>query len=118
MNDFALFGTTIYPDGTDKCATTQQKPMSDDDQLRRLLDRAARKTGEQLGEATAAYRRAKHAATLPTDEDGDRRLVCRRYAERRAVSFDARARPVCYEPGHTDCEGCIEDIEAGYIEPW
>lgn len=92
--------------------------MSNEDRLRRLLDRAARKTGEQVGEATAAYRRAKHAAQLPADDAGQRKLVCRRYAERRVVSFDARARPACYEPGHTDCEGCIEDIEAGCIEPW
>ena len=50
--------------------------------------------------------------------EGRARIVCRRYAERRAVSLDERLRPVCYDADHPDCQGCVEDIDAGTIETW
>jgi hypothetical protein len=56
--------------------------------------------------------------TLPTDEDGRAKIVCRRHATKRAVALDAEGRPACFEAGHTDCVGCVEDIEADRIETW
>ena len=75
-------------------------------------------TDEQLSEAREAYRVAKNARQLPSDETGRVRLVCRRYAERRAVALDDSYRPACYETDHPDCEGCAEDVREGRIETW
>ncbi len=75
-------------------------------------------TDEQLSEAREAYRVAKNARKLPSDENGRVRLVCRRYAERRAAALDDSYRPACYEAGHPDCEGCTEDVREGRIETW
>ncbi|KMT45871.1 hypothetical protein EL22_26560 [Halostagnicola sp. A56] len=77
-----------------------------------------RSTGEQLEEARTAYEGAKHARSLPTDEAGRAKIVCRRYAEQRAAKLDDEFRPACYEHGHPDCEGCIEDVRSGRIETW
>jgi hypothetical protein len=92
----------------------------DQDRLSRFLRAKLRAAGEQYGEAAEAYRRAKNAAAvdLPVDDDGRAKLVCRRHAERRAVAVNTEGRPSCYDAGHPDCEGCVEDIEDGYVETW
>ena len=93
--------------------------MTDPDRLRRFLQTKLRDAGQQYEEARAAFREAKVAAEtdLPT-QDGKVRIVCRRYAERRAVGLDGDSRPACFDEGHPDCEGCVEDIRAGCIETW
>ncbi|MDS0260252.1 hypothetical protein NDI56_12685 [Haloarcula sp. S1CR25-12] len=92
----------------------------DDDRLERFISGTIRSVGSQLSEAKRAYSDGKRAAMagLPRDENGRARIVCRRHAERRAVSLDERARPECFDPDHPDCQGCIEDIDAGSIETW
>ncbi|MWV41576.1 MULTISPECIES: hypothetical protein [Natrialba] len=75
-------------------------------------------TDEQLSEAREAYQVAKHARSLPSDEEGRAKIVCRRYAERRGAKLDEQYRPACYEEGHPDCEGCVEDVRSGRIETW
>lgn len=92
----------------------------DEGRLERFLRSKLRSAGQQYGEAKAAYRSAKYAAVadLPVDDDGAARIVCRRHAERRAVQVDGEARPECFEAGHPDCEGCVEDIREGRIETW
>jgi hypothetical protein len=93
--------------------------MSDSDRLSRFLRTKLRNAGSQYEEARRAFSEARAAARtgLPK-EDGKVRIVCRRHAERRAVRLDGDARPVCFEPGHPDCEGCVEDIREGCIETW
>jgi hypothetical protein len=88
--------------------------------LQRLLRTKFHSAGKQFEEARRAYSDAKAAtlADLPTDEEGRARIVCRRYAERRAVSLDERTRPACYDPDHRDCRGCAEDIREGRVETW
>jgi hypothetical protein len=79
------------------------------------------RSGEVVEEARESYEAGKTAATLPdlpTNDDGEARIVCRRHAERRAVELDAKGRPECYESGHTDCEGCVEDVADGRVETW
>lgn len=92
----------------------------DDGRLSRFLRTKLRSAGRQYGEAIEAYHSAKHAAAadLPFDEDGNARIVCRRHAERRAVRIDAEGRPECFEAGHADCEGCVEDVRDGQVETW
>ena len=75
-------------------------------------------TDGQLEEAREAYRVARNARSLPTDEAGRAKIVCRRYTERRAAKLDEQYRPACYEEGHPDCEGCVEDVHEGRIETW
>ncbi|WP_290818420.1 hypothetical protein [Halovivax sp.] len=77
-----------------------------------------RSTGEQLEEAREAYETARNARSIPTDEEGRAKIVCRRYAERRAAMLDEEFRPACFEDGHPDCEGCVEDVRSGRIETW
>jgi hypothetical protein len=88
--------------------------------LERLLRTKLHAAGRQYEEAKRAYSDAKTAtrADLPTDEAGHAKIVCRRYAEKRAVSLDEAARPECYDPEHRDCRGCVEDIRDGRIETW
>jgi len=91
-----------------------------DDRIERVLKQKLRSAGRQVSEAKRAYRRARRAARadLPTDEDGRARLVCRRYAERRAVAVDDEGRPACFDPASQDCRGCVEDIREGTVETW
>lgn len=93
--------------------------------LRKQLRRAGeqyeelrRSTDGQLAEARDAYESARNANSLPTDDAGRAKIVCRRYAERRAATLDDRYRPACYEKDHPDCEGCVEDVREGRIETW
>lgn len=91
--------------------TTLQEAGQQFEELRRSTDR-------QLDDARAAYVSAKNVSGLPTDEEGRAKIVCRRYAERRAALLDEECRPACYESGHPDCEGCVEDVREGRIETW
>jgi hypothetical protein len=103
--------------------------MSDRRRLERFLRTTLREAGEQyeelrnstdsqLDEAREAYQSARNARGLPTDEQDRAKIVCRRYAERRAALLDEEYRPACYEAGHPDCEGCVEDVREGRIETW
>lgn len=101
-----------------------------DDQLERVIRQQLRKAGRQFEEARRAYSEGKgngegdaeSAGTelydLPSDDDGNARIVCRRHAEKRAVPVDAEGRPGCFESDHPDCEGCAEDVRDGYVETW
>ena len=88
--------------------------------IERIVTENRSSSGRQVGEAKRAYRHAKRATRvdLPFDEDGRARVVCRRYAERRAVVVDASGRPDCFEAGHPDCEGGAEDVREGVVETW
>lgn len=93
--------------------------MTDSDRLSRFLKAKLQGAGKQYEEARQAFSEARIAARsdLPV-EDGKARIVCRRHAERRSVRLDPQSRPACFEAGHTDCEGCVEDIREGCIETW
>jgi hypothetical protein len=88
--------------------------------LKRLIRTKLYSAGKQVEEARRAYSDAKTAALaeLPTDDEGRARIVCRRHAEKRAVSLDAEGRPACYDSDHQDCRGCVEDIREDRIETW
>jgi len=92
----------------------------DGERLPGFVRSSLRSAGRQLAEARRAYEDAKHStrADLPLSDDGEARIVCRRHAERRAVSVDGDGRPECFDPEHPDCQGCIEDIRSGTIETW
>lgn len=95
--------------------------MVDPMRVSRLVRTSAYRAGQQYERARQAYRQARdtvYAGELPHDEAGRVRIVCRRYAERRAVQLDPSGHPACYDRGHRDCEGCVEDIQAGRIETW
>ncbi|QSG12091.1 Uncharacterized protein HSBGL_1675 [Halapricum desulfuricans] len=94
--------------------------MDEDGRLERFLRTKLRSAGEQVALAQDTYRHARNAtaADLPVDDEGNARLVCRRYAERRAVPVGGDGKPSCFEDGHPDCEGCVEDIREGRIETW
>jgi hypothetical protein len=92
----------------------------DDGRIRRFVETTIRSAGRQYEEARRAYSDAKRSALadLPLDEQGRARIVCRRYAERRAVSLDEGGRPACFDPDHQDCVGCAEDVRDGVVETW
>ena len=99
-----------------------------DDRLERVIRQQLRKAGKQFEEAKRAYSEGKgdpdneNAGTvkyeLPSDEEGRARIVCRRYAERRAIPVDSEGRPACFDADHPDCEGCAEDIRERFVETW
>ncbi len=103
-----------------------------DDRLEGLLRRKAREAGRQYARARDAYHEGRDGtdadgtdadgtdagASLPRNDEGRVRLVCRRDADRRAVEVDDEGRPACFEAGHPDCEGCVEDIRDGIVETW
>ena len=100
--------------------------MSDRSSWGGLFRRAARvagrrfervRSGDAVDDLRDAYRKGKRP-DLPTNDDGEARIVCRRYAERRAVAVDAAGRPACFEDGHPDCEGCATDVREGRVETW
>lgn len=110
-------------------SATEREPMAEGDRVNDALRSTLRAAGEayqerrtsadsQLEAAKAAYEAGRNARSLPTDEEGRSKLVCRRYAERRAAKLDERYRPACYESDHPDCEGCAEDVRDGRIETW
>jgi hypothetical protein len=92
----------------------------DQGRLNRFLRTTVRSASRQVEAAKRAYSDAKRSALadLPQDEAGRARIVCRRYAERRAVSLDEQARPTCFDADHQDCRGCVEDIRDGVVETW
>lgn len=95
--------------------------MSDDSGESGFLLQLARRVGREYGEARAAYRSGRETgqdSALPTDDAGRTRIVCRRYAEQRAVEVDEAGRPACFDPDHQDCRGCVEDIRDGRVETW
>ena len=91
-----------------------------EDRFERFVRRTFRRAGRRYAEVRQAYRdgRDDFPFDLPTDDEGRARLICRRFAERRAVSVDARGRPACFEAGVPDCEGCAEDVREGVVETW
>ena len=91
-----------------------------DDRLESFLRSKIRSVGRQYADAKRAYSNARRSALadLPRDDNGRARIVCRRYAERRAVELDAEARPACFDHDHPDCEGCVRDVRDGRIETW
>ncbi len=93
--------------------------MDDDGRLRRFVENL-RAAGDQFAEAKRAYSDAKRSALadLPQDDHGRAKIVCRRYAEKRAVALDDAGRPDCFDPGHRDCRGCVEDVRDGIVETW
>ena len=93
--------------------------MDDDGRLRRFVENL-RAAGDQFAEAKRAYSDAKRSALadLPQDDHGRAKIVCRRYAEKRAVALDDAGRPDCFDPDHTDCQGCVEDVRDGIVETW
>lgn len=110
-------------------ATELRVEMTDRRRVERVLRSKLREAGKryeelrrstdgQLGEAREAYEHAKNARGLPTDDAGRAKIVCRRYAERRAAKLDEEFRPACFEADHPDCEGCLEDVREGRIETW
>jgi len=117
----AVAATDSVPGGKIDLAPADSVGMADDDdRLERFISGTLRSVGNQLSEAKRAYSDGKRAAMagLPQDDDGRARIVCRRHADRRAVSLDEQARPECFDPDHPDCQGCIEDIDDGTIETW
>ena len=99
-----------------------------DDRLERVIRQQLRKAGKQFEEAKRAYTEGKgdpdgdNAGTaaydLPSDDTGRAQIVCRRYAERRAVTVDGEGRPACFAADHADCAGCAEDVREGVVETW
>jgi hypothetical protein len=101
-----------------------------EDRLERLVRRKFRAAGRRYARAREAYREGHEEPgkrsgsdravppSLPRDDDGRVRIVCRRDAERRAVAVDDEGRPACFEAGHPDCEGCVEDVRDGIVETW
>jgi len=111
--------------------------MADRSSLGGFVRRAARiagrkfeevRAGDALGEvrdtvdeARENYEAGKTASSvpdLPRTDEGEARIVCRRYAEKRAVELDEKGRPECYEADHPDCESCVADVRDGRVETW
>ena len=92
----------------------------DEGRICRFLETTFRSASQQIDDARRAYSDAKRSALadLPQDEAGRAKIVCRRHAERRAVSLDEQARPACFDPDHQDCRGCVEDVREGVVETW
>lgn len=99
-----------------------------DDRFERFMRERLRNLGKQYERTRQAYTEGKddadsasaseQAIEIPVDEAGRAKLVCRRHAEKRAVELDSAAKPACFDPDHTDCVGCVEDIRDGLIETW
>lgn len=85
--------------------------------LESWVGNAAKTAGRTFQSARNAFVEGRMSGSLPRDEDGRARIVCRRYAERRAVHLES-GKPDCFEADHTDCEACVLDIREGAIETW
>jgi len=93
--------------------------MGDSPRFTELVRAKLREAGRQYEQARNEYGAGKAGTyDLPTDGDGNARIVCRRHAEKRAVPVDSKGRPACYEVDHPDCEGCVADIREGTVETW
>ena len=84
----------------------------------RELGRQYERTRRAYAEGKKEPQRAAILDELPVDDANRAKIVCRRHAEKRAVSLDAEGKPACFDPDHTDCKGCVEDIQDGLIETW
>lgn len=93
--------------------------MGNRERLARLLRAKLRSAGRTVETSRRAYLegKAEGSANVPTDAHGRAKIVCRRYAEKRAVELDGPY-PDCYESGHPDCEGCVEDVREHRVETW
>lgn len=90
-----------------------------DDRLERFIRTKLRGVGRRIEETRVAYSEGQAAAwDLPTDGEGNAKLVCRRFAEKRAVDVDSKGRPSCFDADHPDCRGCAEDVREGVVETW
>jgi hypothetical protein len=96
-----------------------------DERFERFVRTTFRTAGRRYAEARSAYHEGRDSADggsdefdLPRDDEGNARLVCRRYAEKRAVAVDAEGHPACFDPDHPDCQGCAEDVREGVVETW
>lgn len=85
---------------------------------RRAVDRFVRTTLRKAGRRYERTSRDYEDARNSVLDDEHAKIVCRRHAEKRTVELDSDARPDCYEAGHPDCEGCVEDLHNGTIETW
>jgi hypothetical protein len=81
------------------------------------VKRAARSAGRQLAEARSQFGAGRLHGSLPRDDEDRAKIVCRRYAERRAVHLED-GRPECFESGNVACESCVEDVREGVVETW
>ncbi|WP_049998061.1 DUF7091 family protein [Halococcus sediminicola] len=91
--------------------------MSDDGPIARLLHSTARAAGRRYAESKRAYGDGQTRADSEGPYDEHARIVCRRYAQKRTVVLDGYE-PDCFEAGHPDCEGCLEDVREGSVETW
>ncbi|SEH49423.1 hypothetical protein SAMN05192561_10373 [Halopenitus malekzadehii] len=107
-----------------------------DEGIERALRRGLRRAGREFESAKRAYRsgledgdgaESDRSGTdrtgadrfdLPTDADGNARIVCRRHAETRAVPVAEDGTPACFDADHPDCAGCLEDVREDRIETW
>ncbi|WP_280537659.1 hypothetical protein [Halopenitus sp. POP-27] len=111
-----------------------------DEGIERALRRGLRRAGREFESAKRAYRSGVEDAEpddvapgsddpdvdrtgadrfdLPTDADGNARIVCRRHAETRAVPVAEDGTPACFDADHPDCAGCLEDVREDRIETW
>lgn len=83
-----------------------------------ILRERLRSAGRLFERTRRGFVEGRHEGSLPEDQRGRAKIVCRRYAEHRAVELDDRKRPACFDPDHPDCQGCVEDIREGRIETW
>jgi hypothetical protein len=83
-----------------------------------LFGRLARRAGRTYERTRSAYREGRSEGDLPRDGKGRAKIVCRRFAERRAAPLDSEGRPACFDADHDACRGCVEDIRDGIIETW
>jgi len=97
------------------------------DRLRRVIRQQARRAGREYAESKRAYREAREAAervdprefNLPSDSDGNARIVCRRPDTRNAgpsPSTPAAARPVS-RPVSTTVRGVPRTSATGGSKP-
>lgn len=85
---------------------------------RRAMNRFVRTTFRKVGRHYEKTRHDYEGARNSVLESERANIVCRRYAEKRAVELDSNGHPECYEAGHPDCDGCVEDLHNGTIETW
>lgn len=112
-----------YQSGRTSTETEDDTDQATDDEDGHKTDTATQKTSKELDQEPEAEAEADADAdisvsSLPCDETGRIRIVCRRAADKRTVMIDTEARPSCFEPGHPDCEGCVRDIRDGIVETW
>ncbi len=96
-----------------------------DERFDGFVSERLRELGRQYERARRAYADGKETSQraavldkLPVDDADRAKIVCRRHAEKRAVKLDVDGKPACFDPDHTDCVGCLEDIRDGMIETW